>query len=214
MKYQPLVRNRDGRWTRKTYILNAKVITSILLVGLLITSILYYAHKAYGADSTVELLPVSGDNKPAEYCLTTGAGTGRIESYCGDNEAQAIQNIKWAHETDAVVKAKMTAAKWTKAELIALIEHEAKTQGYADVKLAIQLVDCESKFVPSRIQYTRNSPPSVDRGMWQFNSYWQKRVSDECAFDPVCSTREAIKMLKAGQANLWSCYWSSYKLVR
>ncbi|MFL5901249.1 MAG: hypothetical protein ACJ75S_08640 [Solirubrobacterales bacterium] len=38
-----------------------------------------------------------------------------------------------------------------------------------------------------------NSPPSTDRGGWMFNSYWHDDVSDECAYDWICSTREMLK---------------------
>jgi hypothetical protein len=39
-----------------------------------------------------------------------------------------------------------------------------------------------------------NSPPSTDRGAWMFNSYWQEDVSDHCAYDWECSTREMLKL--------------------
>src|SRR5256885_461126 len=30
---------------------------------------------------------------------------------------------------------------------------------------------------------------SVDRGLWQINSFWHGEVSDACAFDPPCNAR-------------------------
>src|SRR5690242_11175877 len=32
-----------------------------------------------------------------------------------------------------------------------------------------------------------NTDCSVDRGLWQINSYWHGEVSDSCAFDPTCA---------------------------
>lgn len=36
-----------------------------------------------------------------------------------------------------------------------------------------------------------NTPPSIDRGIWQINGYWHSEVSDGCAFDPACASKAA-----------------------
>lgn len=95
--------------------------------------------------------------------------------------------------------------KWTKEMIEQVIRQEAKKIGYNDVELALKIVKCESNFRPYAINYKNNKPVSVDRGLFMFNSYFQSRISDECAFDVYCSTREALKMLKAGKAHLWVC---------
>ncbi len=51
-----------------------------------------------------------------------------------------------------------------------------------------------------------NSPPSTDRGAWMFNSYWQERVADECAYDWVCSTREMLKL--SNNCTNWSPWYA------
>lgn len=50
-------------------------------------------------------------------------------------------------------------------------------------------------------------PGDRSRGMWQFNSAGHPEVSPVCAFDPVCSTREAYRVSGGGQ--FWT-QWSTY----
>lgn len=77
---------------------------------------------------------------------------------------------------------------------------------YDNVDFLLALADCESSFDPKRTNAHGNNPSwSVDRGVFQFNSHWQKSVSDKCAFDVECATRTTIKMLKAGKSHLWVC---------
>ena len=70
----------------------------------------------------------------------------------------------------------------------------------------IRLAFCESSLDPTKTNSKGNYPvDSYDRGLFQFNSYWQARVSDECAYDLDCATRETIKMINNGQQGLWTC---------
>lgn len=57
--------------------------------------------------------------------------------------------------------------------------------------LLCDISQCESGFVlKARLE---NSPKSIDRGLFQINSYWNSTVTDEQAYDPEWSTRWAIK---------------------
>lgn len=48
---------------------------------------------------------------------------------------------------------------------------------------------------------------SLDRGMWEINDHWHPEVSDECAYDAVCSTREAFRISDGGtDYSPWSTY--------
>ncbi|MCY1059118.1 hypothetical protein [Nannocystis sp. SCPEA4] len=49
---------------------------------------------------------------------------------------------------------------------------------------------------------------SRDRGLWQINSCWHPEVSDECAYDPNCNAKEALRISNGGTD--WSP-WSAYK---
>ncbi len=47
-----------------------------------------------------------------------------------------------------------------------------------------------------------------DRGLWQFNRRHHPEVSDQCAFDAACSTKEAYRVSKNGTD--WS-QWNTWK---
>lgn len=70
----------------------------------------------------------------------------------------------------------------------------------------VRLAYCESRLDPKALNDKGNTPAnSYDRGLFQFNSYWQKKVSDDCAYDVRCATETTIKMINAGQQHLWAC---------
>lgn len=79
--------------------------------------------------------------------------------------------------------------------------------------VAVALVLAESGGDPYAKNSAGNTPPSTDRGLWQFNSYWRKDVPDSCAFDPVCASKEALRSSKNGtDFSAWSAYKNgSYK---
>lgn len=82
----------------------------------------------------------------------------------------------------------------------------AKEEDYNQLSLLLAIADCESSFKPDNSNSKGNSPSwSVDRGLFMWNSHWQKDVSNTCAYNMDCSTREAIKDLKAGYASQWMC---------
>jgi hypothetical protein len=51
-----------------------------------------------------------------------------------------------------------------------------------------------------------NTDCSVDRGLWQINSYWHGEVSDSCAFDPPCNARGTHTIWAAGGWTQWTTY--------
>lgn len=71
-----------------------------------------------------------------------------------------------------------------------------------NVDFADRLIQCESTWNPEAIHYNKGS---VDRGLWQINSFFHPEVSKECAFDPACSTVESIKIIKSRGWSEWSC---------
>lgn len=96
--------------------------------------------------------------------------------------------------------------KASNPEIERLIIEEANRQGYRDVKFALDLADCESRFNPKAKNTSNNNPSwSVDRGLAQFNSHWYKQVTDECAYDPACAVKTLITELKKGYAHRWVC---------
>jgi Ricin-type beta-trefoil lectin domain/Lysozyme like domain len=51
-----------------------------------------------------------------------------------------------------------------------------------------------------------NTDCSVDRGLWQINSYWHGEVSDACAFDPACNAGATHTIWSNGGWTQWTTY--------
>jgi Ricin-type beta-trefoil lectin domain/Lysozyme like domain len=51
-----------------------------------------------------------------------------------------------------------------------------------------------------------NTDCSVDRGLWQINSYWHGEVSDACAFDPTCNAQATHTIWSNGGWTQWTTY--------
>lgn len=65
------------------------------------------------------------------------------------------------------------------------------------------LIQNESAWKPFAIWDNKNGQ-GVDRGLWMWNSYWNKHISNECSFDWKCSTIEAVKKIKKdGGVGAW-----------
>jgi len=51
-----------------------------------------------------------------------------------------------------------------------------------------------------------NTDCSVDRGLWQINSYWHGEVGDGCAFDPTCNAQATHTIWANGGWTQWTTY--------
>lgn len=81
------------------------------------------------------------------------------------------------------------------------VKHLLKDYG-VDVEYATKLIFCESSWNSRAIHYNKGS---VDRGLWQINSFYHPEVSKDCAYDTACSTIEAIRIIKTKGFGEWSC---------
>jgi hypothetical protein len=71
-------------------------------------------------------------------------------------------------------------------------------------KEALCLIDNESSWDAEGTLINKDGK-SVDRGLWAINSYWHYEVSNDCAYDVECSTKESIRIRKAdGNWNQWT----------
>jgi hypothetical protein len=70
--------------------------------------------------------------------------------------------------------------------------------------LLCDICQCESAFNPKARRV--NSPKSIDRGLFQWNSHWWPQITDEMAFNPETATRLACKAILDGKAKI---YWSA-----
>lgn len=86
---------------------------------------------------------------------------------------------------------------------IARLARDAGFRGY-DWTVSVAVAEAESA------GWTRarhiNTGCSVDRGLWQINSYWHPEVSDSCAFSPPCNARAAHTIRVRGGWRQWSVY--------
>lgn len=73
------------------------------------------------------------------------------------------------------------------------------------VALAIAVARAESSFRP-RITNTVGNARGIDRGLWQFNSYWHPEVSAACAFSPSCAARAMKRVSRSGTR--WREWWT------
>lgn len=50
----------------------------------------------------------------------------------------------------------------------------------------------------TQAQNCSNPGGSCDRGLLQINNYWHKEISDQCAYDPLCSFQAAYQISSGG----------------
>lgn len=70
--------------------------------------------------------------------------------------------------------------------------------------LACDIAYCESGYNPKAKLV--NNPKSIDRGLFQWNSYWHPQITDEIAYDPEKNARLGCKAIKEGKTKT---YWSA-----
>lgn len=91
----------------------------------------------------------------------------------------------------------MTQIAWI--DLAQILDSQGFPRGVPLVNgLAVIGAETAGKREPMLVNTAGNTPPSRDRGLWMINDYWHPEVSDDCAFDPVCSTKEAFRISKGG----------------
>jgi hypothetical protein len=74
-------------------------------------------------------------------------------------------------------------------------------------ELAYAVMMSEGEGDPKAKNYNTDPRKTHDRGLYQINSYWHSEVSDKCAYDIQCSTKEAYRISKGGTNwNPWYGY--------
>ena len=77
----------------------------------------------------------------------------------------------------------------------------AREVGFHRPKVAAAIAMAESS---GAVRATNRNPLrkpsfSVDRGLFQINSYWHPEVSKRCAFDARCNAEEALRISEGGR---------------
>lgn len=213
-----MTRNTKGQFAQN----KAKDTFAMLATAFIMISIAYYAHNAHANEPelTIPKRVMSHEIKwinateHTEVCIKN-----ELETYCAMDEALLIESIKQTDKpavktvTKQAVEAPKVNSKsgYTRKahnqEIANIVIAEANKQGYADIELALDIVDCESRFDPKARNNKGNTPSySTDLGLWQYNDYWQRNnLTQECMLDVECSTKQAIKDLKNGKAHQWAC---------
>ena len=75
---------------------------------------------------------------------------------------------------------------------------------------AYAIIQCESSWDPDAHGVNWNNKAGVDRGLFQISSLYHPEVSNACAYDPICNTKEAIRI--HNEWNGWGA-WSCGKLL-
>ena len=106
------------------------------------------------------------------------------------------------HTVPEVVTSTSTDAVTVEAK----IRRIAFEEGYNDVEFLVALAKCESRMSATALNARGNYPVgSIDVGVFQINSFWNKHITTNQALDVDFATRWTIKKLKAGGKHLWMC---------
>lgn len=127
-------------------------------------------------------------------------------------QEQQIEQIEEVKEEVVEVKEiveeiKATIGKTDEQRKVEIeIRKIAKEKNFKWPDYLVRLAYCESRLNPANINTRGNKPAtSKDRGLFQWNDYWNKHITDECAFDLRCSTEKTIEKINAGGQGIWVC---------
>src|SRR3989440_10444530 len=74
----------------------------------------------------------------------------------------------------------------------------ARSAGFSGQDWVISVAVAEAESAGWTHARLINTDCSVDRGLWQINSFWHGEVSDSCAFDPTCNAQGTHTIWAAG----------------
>ena len=77
-----------------------------------------------------------------------------------------------------------------------------------DVEAAIKIARYESLFEEDNFHINTKGQyaGTIDRGLWMLSDYFYASISDDCAYDGICATIQAIRIMKTRGFNEWTCY--------
>lgn len=118
-------------------------------------------------------------------------------SYVGAGFYQLSKELDF---TTPIVQAKEIAPLSLRDQVL----NEVEAAGLDKFK-AYALITCESRWNPEAKLINKGGKLGIDRGLWMINDKFHPEVSNSCAFDPACSTKAAIKILKKHGWTEWVC---------
>ena len=105
------------------------------------------------------------------------------------------------------IKEMPTLVEWVEVDTKEWVLNEVEKAGL-DKYEVYNLISCESSWNTQnyRVNYhARTDTYSIDRGLWQINSFYHSEVSPSCAYDYKCATKESIRILKERGFSEWTC---------
>ena len=80
---------------------------------------------------------------------------------------------------------------------------ESRKAGIDEYKVYM-IIQAESKWNPEATLINKGGSLGIDRGLFQINSKFHPEVSNSCAYDYKCSTKEAIRIIKKHGFKEWT----------
>lgn len=121
-------------------------------------------------------------------------------------KAQEIQYVNYEPETPENAILSLSSEVSEPLSVEEQIRQIAEEENFKWIQYLVDLARCESRFDPNAVNTQGNNPSwSVDRGLFQFNSYWHPEITDECAYSVDCSTKKTMELINAGLQSHWVC---------
>ena len=118
-----------------------------------------------------------------------------------------VNTIKGAFQTAFTVENSLAEVEFNQPTLREEVTIMLRDAGI-NVESALKIADYESWFrednfhVNTKGQYAG----TIDRGLWMLSDYFYSDIPDDCAYDGICSTIHAIRIMKTRGFNEWTCY--------
>ena len=118
-------------------------------------------------------------------------------AFTGLTTTLAAQNSSVVHLKPIIVEVEPKPLELT------IQEHICNATNGENCEILINLAKCESSLNKWAVGVNEGS---IDRGLFQINSYWHSEVSPDVAFDVYASARWTNDMIKRGQGHQWTCW--------
>lgn len=121
-------------------------------------------------------------------------------------EAQTTETTIFRDEIDEWVDnttVNEEGAKNAKTE----VKEEIKKVFGDNWEIAFAVAQAENRQLDAKAKgYNQDKRRTIDRGIFQINSYWHKEVDDVCAYDMRCNVKEAFRISDGGTN--WGQWWT------
>ena len=110
-------------------------------------------------------------------------------------------------QTSFTVDNSLANIEWHEPTLREQVTHMLEKAGI-DVEQALKIADYESWFREDNFHVNTKGKyaGTIDRGLWMLSDHFYADVSDDCAYDGICSTIHAIRIMKTRGFGEWTCY--------